>query len=163
MANSAEFVPPIAAIVAITAMEKFFPGKHIDDELGAFEQSFRNPADSTKMKSMAGDLARGWQVTVDLVYSILAVMTLLISRVLLKDIYAASPVFWIMMVTLFLNVMFLVACANAGPERVAAVRIPLPFGFWPTLRHIAISFVIISNAAIVGGVFYEMWAFSSVA
>jgi hypothetical protein len=157
MACNAECVPPIAALVAITAMESFFPEKPIDRQLGIFRNSFHTQTDFESMKLTATHLARGWQTTVDLVYSILAIITLLASRALLEDIFPGSPVFWILLVSLFFNVVLLVVCANIGPEDVVAVRIPLRFGLFVTWRKTAIAFIIISNITVIAAIIFEIF------
>jgi hypothetical protein len=160
MANWSEVVPPIAAIVAISSLEWFFPENQFDKSVGLFKSSLANTDQFNSLRFMVNHLALGWQTTVDLVYTILASMTVFVSRALQNDLQPTRPVFWTLVVLLLLNVGLLVWCANTGPEGVVSAPVWVPvLRRWRTPRQICFTFVIAANLIVIAATCSEFWFF----
>jgi hypothetical protein len=162
MATLTEVVPPVAAIVAIGSLEIFFPENRIEGLVRLYEDEFRDEAKAIfrNFLAMVVHLARGWQTTVDLVYTILATLTLLVSRMLESDLQWTRPVFWTLLVLLVLNGGLLFWCATIGPEMVVAAPVRMPvLGWYLTPRQISVFFVITANLIVIAAIISEICLF----
>ena len=75
-----ELMPPTIALLGIGGMEYFFPSAQIDADLNHFEPAFSDRRDFRTLQTVVKGHALGWQVTVDLVYTFLASITILCTR-----------------------------------------------------------------------------------
>lgn len=173
MAAWPDVFPPCFAALAIVYGEVAFPDRLIERNAEDLKLLLINPATNIQVvKRSMKDLARGWQITVDLVYTLLASVTVLVTSVWRQGI-SRGPVFVILVFLFLLNVGLLLRCAVIGPEETATIGVQLPFRFlathqpiryfltrrpiraflrglrlswYPTLRQISIFFVLAANA-----------------
>jgi hypothetical protein len=172
-----EAVPPIFAGLAIAYSEIGFPDRSIEGKAEQIKPLLLNPEVNFEViKDLMKHLAQGWQVTVDLIYTFLAIVAVLVVAVIRDGNIKCGPEFFLIVVLLLANVAIMIWCFVVGPEVVATEGFDLPgrpllrrrplrqfialkpvstfartFGLTcsPTFRQLSIYFVLAANAILV--------------
>ena len=146
------------AIVGTTLLEGLFPEARIESEMESASPEFKKESHARNLVSIVKDLALGWQAVVDLVYTFIAFLTLLIARFVEGEIQKGWLVFSVLISFTIANIFLLCRSIMIGPVNFVALPVDLlGLGLirlsW---RRISFIFVYVANFILIAAIVAEI-------
>ena len=152
MTHLAEAIPPTMAIVGSLFM-RCIATNHKWRKAIVRDYPLANKEDTSGLEVHLAAVAEGWQVMVDLLYSLLALIAIPLCRLVVHEIQDVALV-PVVMALIVLDVFFLVKCADIGRVDTATSRIKF-LRMRPTWKQLVEWYVYVSNLGLIAVFLFE--------